>query len=89
MIVQLEPSDIIRILTDHMRNTYGTPNVSILDKSLKKLSKVNVSINVVPVSARNTEMVDAGHAERMRNLTGRMNEEEVTTVNVSFEDSGL
>ena len=90
MLITLEASDIATILQEAIRQQYRTPNVSITDKSLKKMRNIKVELQVVPSSPRTPNMQDIEGDARMRDLANRMRvQEEPDTITPEFGDSGL
>lgn len=90
MIIQLEPDELIYLITERIKTIYNTPNVSIVDKSLKKLHKLSVFLQIVPQPNNRGNMDDLVGQEAMAQLAQRMRvEEEPETINPDFVDSAL
>lgn len=91
MRIILEAQDIAAIVQEAIRQQYKTPNVSITDTSLRKIQKIKLELQVVPVSARAQNMTDTLGDDRMRQLAQTMQGEgnEAELIAPSLDSSGL
>lgn len=91
MIIKLEPAELISMVIERLKYMYNTPNISVTDKSLRKLQRLYVEIQVVPVAARGADTNNLVDANRLGQLADRMRNEEDSgvTINPEFGDSGL
>lgn len=90
MIIKLEPAELISMVVEQLKTMYGTPNISVTDKSLRKMQRMSIELQVIPVNARGADMSNMVEPSRLGQLAERMRlEGDSGTINPEFGDSGL
>lgn len=90
MKIVLDGSEIAAIVRSKISEQYHTPNVSIVDKSLRKLQKLEIELQVIPSASRSPNMQDVLGGEAMQQLASRMQVDgDIPTIIPEFSDSGI